>query len=67
MDNINDIECRDPIIMIRDDEGTKCPYIPPSDEVVCNRIYGVLQSLVAAGTFTILGLFVWLICEKKRL
>jgi len=65
MDNINtnDIECRDPTIIIRDDVGTKCP----SNEIACNRIYGVLQSLAAGSIFTILGLFIWAICAKKSL
>ena len=64
MDTIkpNDIEClsrqAEPLEPVADREGTKCP----TDEIACNRIRGVLESLAVGGIFTILGLLIWSVC-----
>ena len=51
----NDIECREPVIIEIDREGTKCPH----DDIACNRVKGVLESLAVGAIFTILGLLIW--------
>jgi len=60
MDTIkpNDIECREPVIIEIDREGTKCP----TDDIACNRIKGVIESLAVGAIFTILGLLIWTVC-----